>query len=270
MSRRKRRNHSRFTLFAFQDIITCVMGIMLLLTLMMCLQITSSVASARVSSVEQTLDEMKQQAVALAGEIEQLQQTASDQTVLLNSGAIDDPELLRDHSLKMTNEIQLATADVRELQQQQDDSQTSLESTKNTVKARRTQAAQTEALRAENRNLNRRLDDLRQGNRIIYNAHDSSSATCWLVELTNPGTIQAAEMGMSRKPLTFASRSDLQSWMTQHHRSGAAFLILVKPDAAEILEPLTAALRARKVTYGFDLLPQDKAAIDPVSGAAVQ
>ena len=270
MSRRKRRNQSRITLFAFQDIITCVMGIMLLLTLIMCLRITSSVAIARTSSVEQTLDEMKQQAAALAAEIEQLQQTASDQIALLNSGAIDDPELLTDRSLTMENEIQLATAEIRELWQQQAASQTSLESMKKSAEARRPQVARTEALRAENKNLNRSLDELKRGDRVIYNAHNSSSATCWIVELTNRATIQAAELKKSQRPLTFASSSDLQSWMIQRHRSGAVFLILVKPDAAELLEPLTEKLRAAKVVFGFDLLPQDKLAIDPVFGAAIQ
>ena len=95
MSRRKRSNHARFSLFVFQDIITCVMGIMLLLTLMMCLQITSVVASADAAPAAQMVSELKQQAAALAAEISKLESEASEQASLLESGAIDDPELLR-------------------------------------------------------------------------------------------------------------------------------------------------------------------------------
>ena len=270
MTRRKRRNHGQFTLFAFQDIITCVMGIMLLLTLTMCLRITASVALARASSVDQTLDEMKQQAAALAAEIQRLQDTADEQIALLNSGAIDDPGLLTDRSLTMENEIQLATAEIRELWQQQAVSQTSLESMKKLAKARQPQVAQTAAFRTENKNLNRSLDELERGTRVIYNAHDSSAKTCWLVELTNVKTIHAAELGKTQKPLSFGSIADLQSWMIQRHRSGAVFLILLKPDAAELLEPLTEKLRAARVVFGFDLLPRDQSAIDPVFGAATQ
>jgi len=248
----------------------CVMGIMLLLTLMMCLQITSSVVSAGASPVDQTLDDMRELAAELAAEVTQLQQSASDQMALLNSGAIEDPKLLKDRSLSLEIENQSVTDNIRELWQQQDSSQTSLDSIQNTAKTRHAQIAQTKTLRSENRKLNKSLDELKRGDRVVYNAHDSSAATCWLVELTDLRTIQVAEMGKSGKPLTFSSRSDLELWMIQRHRSGAVFLILVKPDAAELLEPLTEQLRAQNVVFGFDLLPQNRVAIDPVTGAAAQ
>ena len=38
--------------------------------------------------------------------------------------------------------------------------------------------------------------------------------------------------------------------------------MLVKPDAADILDPLTEELRSGNVVFGFDLLAQDKTAID--------
>ena len=72
MSRRKRKNHSQFSLFVFQDIITCVMGIMLLLTLMMCLQITSVIAATEHSAASQMVDELRSQAAALSAEVARL------------------------------------------------------------------------------------------------------------------------------------------------------------------------------------------------------
>ena len=270
MSRRKRKNNSQFSLFVFQDIITCVMGIMLLLTLMMCLQITATVASDTASPVEQTLDEMKQQAADLAAEVMQLQQLAGEQIVLLNSGAIEDPELIKEQSLTMENENQLANETIRELWQQHTENETSLESIIKTDKDRQAQISETETLRDDNRNLSKRLDELKRGDRVIYNAHNSSATTCWLVELTNATTIQAAELGKSIPPLSFTSQTDLQFWMLQRQRSGAVFLILVKPDAADSFELLSEELRLKSVTFGFDLLPQDKLAIDPILGAAAQ
>ncbi len=270
MSRRKRKSRSQFSLFAFQDIITCVMGIMLLLTLMMCLQITSRVGVMRSSPANQLLDEMQQQARELAQEALELETVVSEQNDLFQSGAIDDPELLERRVIEMRNEVQLTAASVSELVKEQTSTQETLRSIQSTVEADRSKSQAVQALQDENQSLEEKLAGLRSGNRVIYNSHDSSSSTCWIVELTDPGTIQAAEIGKTQKPLDFQSSAALQTWMVQRSRAGAAFLVLVKPSAAELLEPLASDLRSNKVTFGFDLLAQDMSGLDPVTGAAAQ
>ena len=61
---------------------------------------------------------------------------------------------------------------------------------------------------------------------------------------------------------TFSSLDSLKKWIRQQHQKGAVFLLLVKPDAADVLDPLSEDLRREQIVFGFDLLPQDKIAIN--------
>ena len=132
------------------------------------------------------------------------------------------------------------------------------------------QPEQTDRLQLENQRLQQQLEQLKSGERVIYNAHASNSKTCWLVEMTSAGNFIAAELGKPQTPKTFTSQRDLAAWMLQRHRSGASFMLVVKPDAADTFDVLAENLRRQNIAFGFDLLPQDKSAIDPVSGAVAQ
>lgn len=269
MSRRKRNNNTRFSLFAFQDIITCVMGIMLLLTLLLCLQITAEVASAEQSSAAEMVRQMQQQAAALSAEVAELEQSVDEQLTLLNSGAINDAELLRNRSLTLDRENQLATEDLRALWQQSADDEAVLTRLQAQESERIQQQQQTESLQQQNQLLQSQLEQLKAGDRIVYNAHDSNSKTCWLVELEDTSTMAVAELGKTQKPQTFSTLQDLTNWISGRHQTGAVFMFLVKPAAADLLEPLTEELRQQKVSFGFDLMAQEKTALDPIKGASV-
>ncbi|MEO2020015.1 MAG: hypothetical protein ABGZ53_37255, partial [Fuerstiella sp.] len=171
MSRRKRKNDSRFSLFVFQDIITCVMGIMLLVTMMMCLQITTVIASAERTPAEETIQQMQQQAAALSADIASLKSTVDKNASLLNSGAINDPDLLRGRSVTLENDNQLANVDVKALWEQQTSGLRVLDELKKTVQHRRDQVRQTKSLEQENKQLADTVKKLKQGDRVVYNAH---------------------------------------------------------------------------------------------------
>lgn len=270
MSRRKRHNHAKFSLFVFQDVITCVMGIMLLLTLMMCLQITAVVAPADAAPAAKMVNELQQQAAALSAEIAALESEAAEQTSLLNSGAIDDPNLLRDRSLTLNNDNKLAQADISGLWDQAVQAESTLAKLTDTQAERIEQATETQQLREDNSNRAQRLENLKSGRRVVYNAHDSNSSSCWLVELSDTSTFVVAELGQRKAPVRFQTVEALKSWIERQNRQGCVFLLVVKPAAAGILDSLTDDLRRSKVSFGFDLLPQDKTAIDPVVGAVVE
>lgn len=270
MSRRKRNNGTRFSLFAFQDIITCVMGIMLLVTLMMCLQITSVVALSSDSDVNDTVRQMKVRAAALSAEIAQLQQTVDEQASLLNSGAINDQTLLRDRSATLEADNRIAQEQMRRLLAEQAATQQKLTDLQNVSILQANQPEETNRLQLENQRLQQQLEQIKSGERVIYNAHVSNSKTCWLVEMTSAGNFIAAELGKQQTPKQFSSQRDLAAWMLQRHRAGASFMLVVKPNAADTFDLLAETLRRQNIAFGFDLLPQDMSAIDPITGAGAQ
>ncbi|MEZ6122591.1 MAG: hypothetical protein R3C49_05370 [Planctomycetaceae bacterium] len=267
MGRRRRGNHSRFSLFVFQDIITCVMGIMLLITLMLCLQI-SSAALAPVSKADETIRQMQRQAASLTQEIETLQQTVDEQITLLTAGAIDDPDLLRNRALTLENDNSLAKADLTALWQQQVSARQTRSELERATDERSLQPSELAQLQQENARIVEELRQLKSGDRVVYNAHTSSASTCWLVEMTGSGTFLAGELGKKQPPLEFKSRQALISWIQQRHRSGAVFMLIVKPDAANAFEQVSEDLRKQNITFGFDLLPQNQTALGAAPGGA--
>jgi len=270
MSRRKRNNNGRFSLFAFQDIITCIMGIMLLLTLIMCLQITTATAMVDATTASQIVEQMKRQATELSAEVSRLETEVGQQLNQLNAGAISDGSLLTRKLEQLNSENQRAQQRVRQLWEQKADTDARLNRLRDTARQNQNRPQQTTRLQQQNEQLQQKLEEMKQGNRVVYNAHDSSTAECWLVELKDESNFQAARVGRRESPQAFASQTSLQSWMAEQHRRKAAFLLLVRPAAADILDTLTQELRQQKMVFGFDLLPAGKVAIDPQTGAVAE
>jgi hypothetical protein len=77
-------------------------------------------------------------------------------------------------------------------------------------------------------------------------------------------------MGRIAPQREFRSVAELITWIEAQKGKDVAFMLLIKPDAADGMEPLTAKLIEMAVPFGFDLLPQDATAIDAPSGAVTE
>jgi hypothetical protein len=270
MSRRKRNNNGRFSLFAFQDIITCIMGIMLLLTLIMCLQISTTMGTTGAPDTAAIVQRMQQQSIELTAEVSRLETEVGVQLNQLNAGAISDVSLLKQRMQHLDDDNQRAQQRVRNLWEQKANADASLTRLRETNQQNQNRPQLTQQLQQQNAQLKEQLEQMRQGDRVVYNAHDSATAECWLVELAGTSSFQAALIGQKQKPLTFSSHAALKSWIEKQHRRGAAFLLLIRPAAADMLEVFAEELRQQNVVFGFDLLPPDTVAIDPVTGASIK
>lgn len=256
MARRCRNNNTRFSLFVFQDIITCVMGIMLLLTLMMCLKITATAA------VEATPPPAAADAEAesLAQQIEELQAQVDADAELLASGALENSELLEARLTQLQSDLKTTQAESEALQQQKMRQLSSASQVAAMRAQTETMAATATTLQEQNEELQKQIEQLQNGTRVIYNAHDSAARTCWVVELNDLNSIRAIEVGKSTKPTQLTS-ANLLAWMRQQHTQRAAFLLVIKPATASLLEGLTKKLREENIAYGFDLVPQEHTAL---------
>ena len=126
MSRRKRNNNGRFSLFAFQDIITCIMGIMLLLTLIMCLQISTTMGTTGAPDTAAIVQRMQQQSIELTAEVSRLETEVGVQLNQLNAGAISDVSLLKQRMQHLDDDNKRAQQRVRNLWEQKANADASL------------------------------------------------------------------------------------------------------------------------------------------------
>lgn len=257
MSRRRRSGGTPVSLFAFQDIITCVMGIMLLLTLMMSLQVAAGDGSQTSPEARELMQSMKAEAERLEQAVADTVASVTTQTALLKSGALLDAQILEGSVVRINNEITSAELELQRLELMTAATESDLAATQSELQGRSADIARTNELGAENQQLQQEIRKLQSGQRVIYNAHDSQSQQCWLVELTGPTDIKTALIGQEHSVQTFPNAEALTRWIQAKAGSGDAFMLLIKPSAAAKFDEVTQVLHSQNSAFGFDLLPQD-------------
>jgi hypothetical protein len=268
MSRRTRNTTTKFSLFSFQDIITCLMGIMLLVTLMICLQIKEPNVRAK-SEVKSRAEELKQVSDSLKSDITELQTQIEKNIQLLESGALSSTQLLKDKHTESEAAKAAAERELAVLMEREREARSSAENVKSRAESRRERSeAEMTRLKQSKERQEQILKDIRDGKRVVYNQYIGSAASCWIVEATNDTTFAAAQIGKSDPPVTFNSITEVLKWIRKKHNEDAEFMILLKPDAQTAIDRLPGTLREEQIAHAYDLLGQDQTALDPVTGAS--
>jgi hypothetical protein len=276
MSRRKRAE-SPISLFSFQDIITCVTGILILVTLFLALEVVRRREGSPEHLARELTEEMRQAAeqtdavaAALAENRRQIDELrtalAADDAELLQNVRYDSAMLqrqLRDletlnrqiaHELaESTRKREVAALALAHLNKQDAD--------------RAADRLSLEQLTAQTQQKLEELRRLRAANRVLFSSAQRSAKSPWLVELS-PRQVLAAEVGKRARPQSFPDVSGFLSWSKQRNRSAEYFVLLIKPSTIEDFYRADEGLERQGFDVGFDLLKDDQTAIDPESGAA--
>ena len=255
-----------FSLFAFQDIITSVTGIILLITMMMAVELVQNLTRADAAPQEEKSSQVAQM----------LQNAVSESTVEIDrlKKILDETSTIRfdaDSLRRRLAELKAAAGEM-ELQKEQ------IETTQEKIDARREQQTlenqdltpeAIEALSKEQSEIARQIQAMQESNRVIFNRPAGAAKSPWLVEL-NESSIMAAEMGQVRPPESFATPEAFLQWVQGQNRDSMYFVLLVKPTSIDAFSIVKKALQDGKFEVGYDLLRPDQTAIDAMTGAGVQ
>lgn len=260
----RRKGHSvPFSLFAFQDIITSVTGIILLITMMMAVELVQNMQRAASAPQEQkapAVERTVRRAIEEnSQEIVRLERLLEETTTIRF-----DADALRRRLANLsaaTAELETQTTRIEATQKDIDQRRAEL-----TVQSKELSPEAIDVLVQQQREVAQQIEAMRQSNRVIFNRPDGAAKSPWLVEL-NADRILAAEMGVRRPPQTFPSAAEFLTWVGGRNSGAIYFVILVKPDSIEIFETLRQELQDRQFEVGYDLLRADQTAIDPNTGA---
>jgi len=268
MAKRARTGAPPFSLFAFQDIITCVMGIMLLLTLMMVLQVNVSPGTGMDAAMQTTVTNLTNESQRLLADTTALEIQVREQLAVMNSSALLDAEILIKSRDLISADVTAAAADLNRVKELSGASSERLKDVGTEFQLRQGDAEESRRLQQEIAEIQKELQKLKSGDRKIYNAHDSAAKTCWLVELSATHEIKVAQLGQPGPPRLFTDIDRLLEWFKTVSSDDVAFMILLKPDATPLFDQISATLIPLGTPFGFDLLPQNATAFDPpVKGA---
>lgn len=269
MSRRNRSDNP-ITLFAFQDIITSVTGILILITLILALALAERPVHVSPESRE-NIEELKSQLAALEQEIKSLQQqTRSDSAILdlMSQYSANSIEELISH---LTSSIMHGSDLIR---QGQEETASGEEQLSRNEKQQAAQELNLQQLMSRFEEQQKLLDRIVSGNRVVYQFSGSAADQPWILELGS-NVWQIARANKKEKPVRFeqANLADRLKALVQWSNSqpgGKYLVLLVRPGGVESYDLIRKSNSLGSVEFGVDLISSDVTVIDPETGAVAR
>jgi DNA repair exonuclease SbcCD ATPase subunit len=276
--KRKPHNTSPLSLFAFQDIITSVTGVFLLITLLMALELTTRRTVSSEPVLADAIDELHSEVAQAEARVKQLRSTVESRAGH-DSQISEFTEASANSVVEATREeIRLLTEKIAQLRQQQAALEKKEVEVSAVLESRSTDHDRVDNLQETRIALEHEVTELKKSQRVFYNATDEQGRQILLVELFDD-EILVAEAGKQTTPRRF-SATRLESgflnrsgkpafldWSKQQSTSDVRFVIVIHPGTTRRFQELKQGLRDQGFSIGYDLLPRDKIAIDIQSGA---
>lgn len=253
------------SLFAFQDIITAVTGIILLIAMAMAIRVSASPASVP-PTANTTAEELQRQLLMHEQEIQKLRNEIISVDSILSNVSSTGMAVAIEESPILDREIDRVQSEVEELgiaiQIEQGRIRLLHDKAKSVFEEAGGANAKEESLRIE-----KEIEKLRISNRILFNAPLKQNDSIYLVEIF-PNQILIAKVGRSAPPVVFNGKAVdvlFLSWTKDiPHRS--RFILFAHPGATELLSTIRQGLDNKGRSIGFDLLPSGTTVIDPQTG----
>jgi len=271
----RRKTHPTITLFAFQDVIMSVSGIIVVLVLLLSLELIQkpeqSAAAAAPAVVEQLRAEIER-AAAAAAELEARLQANDEQ--IRQSAALSPADLQRQIDDFTADSEQLAT-ETAALQSQLDDLQQRERALRIEAAERSDVHEQADDARQTADDLERQLETERAENRLVFELPRGFNKQGWIAVIS-ANEVSVAPLGRASPPRTFTAEGGLfgssaesrfLEWTSSLRQSDLYLLLMIRPDGTSAFESIVVELDRRGIPYGFDLVPAGQTLLHPERGA---
>ena len=255
---RRRTGNAAFSLFAFQDIITSVTGIMILITLILAIELMN-----RVEGTPQAQTKIQHQNIQKVNE--ELQKLIAAARANLDAQTNDLKGLPAYDIATLKKMLEQSRSNrqhhARETQRQQNEfdkrqKQLTRMNADPKIKAARKKLSK---LEKDNLKQQRLLKELDSSDRVLFTT-GVKDKTVWVVEIV--GTrIRAAKIGVRMKPLVFSDQIAFCRWARQQNRSRTGFYMLVKPEGVQNYRDIRKNLGSG-FTIGFSLAASGQKLMD--------
>lgn len=281
-----RRNRSRaaFSLFSFQDIITAVTAIVMLLVLILTLELITRRQHATAADPGVGREALEETIAALEALVGRLSAAALDGAIRpLVSRTREEVErdvrIVRDQGARATERAAATRLDEQRAREMAAAEAARLTAAATTGTAAARLAGQAAEMESEAAKLTRRNRELAErlaakpdeagkndlpGAEIVFNAAGEFDRQAWIVELSAAGVAAVRlgtgwrqELGRDAKP-----GAPLFRWLAGLDRRQDHALVLVRPSGIGDLEDVLALLADAGIPFGIDLIGEDQAVRD--------
>lgn len=276
MSRRKKNNESPISLFSFQDIITSITGVMLLVVMLMILEIISS-RMADVASEENRIEEiadMKSSLQKLKEEQKELQKWLDEnreKVQFLSANIEQIPELVKKEKLekkKLSEQVEALATKERNATKRKEELLAELKRLEKKLEdllAASGGKAFAELVRVqlEIKKLAQELEDKKD--KVFFTTKREEGRNPVLVEcsskslkikIVKENKVIKLDIGSSAGALVSFS-----AWLKTRKMSREYITLLVKPSAVDYIQKLEKELRRTSFQYGLEPMEEDKTGV---------
>jgi prefoldin subunit 5 len=263
------------TLFSFQDIITSVTGIIILVALVLALELTLRKAGSPAAQTTALVQELQAAIDQSLGELEHMREQLESGGKVVAELAGSSPEQVVHELTDLGEQLQQLDEQLRTLTLREQEARQAETAAQARRFERRGDTQKLVDLRSRVAELKSDLEQLQTGHRWIYNPVSASGKQAWLIQVDGQ-LLLIAPVGRPQKPIEFsdstpaARRTSLSRWCQTLSPQSDFLFLLVRPKGVEEFAPLEVELRAAGFDLGFDLLGEDQVAIDPLTGAAFE
>jgi len=265
---RKQRRQTRFSMLPFQDIITSVTGVIMLMTLLLALRLTVPVVINSYGDPEEK-QSLITQINLTEDQIVDLQVSLQSQAQLVSELSTYSRHTATAEVRAITEEIQLLETRLAQLREQEAKVDKDASGAEALWQNRSEEEERLIALQQRLQALQQELETLKSSERVFYNPTDLAGREVLLVELFD-SDILVAKAGKREQPLRFQGSSmsrDFLAWAANQPTARVRFVLIVHPGTTATFNKLTKDLRGKGYRIGFDLLPESRIAIDVAQGA---
>lgn len=262
---RRRHNESPLSLFSFQDIITSVTGILVLLTLILALDLTTREAASSVPTLETraVASEVQETLAQTQAKLQALQQQLDAQTAATTELARLTPTAALQQQAELDRELATLAEDTAQLQanvQSKEKDGRELER-KSTEKA--SDRERVRQLQQQSDLVQQQLAELKRSNRVFYRPRAGDGKRAWLVDIRARVIVVAPADAQHEQQVFEASTaksavSALVNWAGAQRRPGGEyFVLLVRPSGIDSFQDLEQRLLKAGFETGIDLVGSD-------------
>jgi hypothetical protein len=254
------------SLFSFQDIITSVMGVIIMITLFLAVELvnrkenapprkTNEITNKIDDAVANTEADIKAMREELKHYQEKLQQIVNLNKPELDRQVQDIKRLTSD----LGNELGKTEQELQEAKQRKDVAEAAQSQGKEDSK-------NIETLLRETAEMENKLREMKQANQRYFLPARGASKIPWLIEIRDRN-ILVAQAGKRAPPQQIQNVAQIRQFASQRDRNTEYFVIFLDQSSVDTFRQVRQILQQLQFDVGYDLLASNQTVINPQTGA---
>lgn len=286
---RRRRAAAAFSLFSFQDIITSVTAILILMVLILALELLTRRQDAAAADTTVSRASLQNAAATLEALVVQLSAVVPSDNprplVMRTRSELErDVRIIEDQAQQAASDAETArviegrakalaaaaAARLEEVQDVRDEVDRVKEmAAKVAEEAKKLSLENEQEADRQAKKLEEIVDEPSPGAELVFNAPDDSGTQAWIVEVSSDG-LTVVKLGTNKKQTLGADTgpgSASSAWVLELKPRQDHALILVRPSGVDRVESIRERLSDAGISFGIDFIGEDQVVRDGMGEA---